>query len=36
MGLAYVREVAERMGGSLVAESVIGRGSTFRLRLPVA
>jgi len=36
MGLAFARELAERMGGRLVAESVIGKGSTFRLRLPVA
>ncbi|WP_396593945.1 ATP-binding protein [Brevundimonas sp. R86498] len=35
LGLAISRKLAEIMGGSLTAESVEGRGSTFTLSLPV-
>ncbi|MGE0129239.1 MAG: CHASE2 domain-containing protein [Blastocatellales bacterium] len=35
LGLAFVREVAERHGGSVSVESETGVGSTFVLRLPV-
>ncbi|MBL8334740.1 MAG: PAS domain-containing sensor histidine kinase [Rubrivivax sp.] len=34
LGLAVSRQLAERMGGSLVADSEPGRGSVFTLRLP--
>lgn len=34
MGLAVSRRLAELMGGELVAWSEVGRGSTFRLKLP--
>jgi signal transduction histidine kinase/CheY-like chemotaxis protein len=35
LGLAVGRALAERMGGSLTATSVLGRGSEFELRLPL-
>ena len=35
LGLAISRRLAEIMGGSLTAESVVGQGSVFTLRLPV-
>jgi PAS domain S-box-containing protein len=35
MGLAICRKIAERHGGSIRAESVPGKGSTFIIRLPV-
>jgi len=35
LGLAISRRLAELMGGDLSVESVVGRGSTFRLDLPV-
>ncbi len=34
LGLSISRRLAERMGGTLSAESVLGQGSTFRLRVP--
>ena len=34
LGLAISRRLAERMGGSLTARSVIGRGAVFTLELP--
>jgi signal transduction histidine kinase/CheY-like chemotaxis protein len=35
LGLAISRRLAELMGGTLTVESVFGRGSTFRLELPL-
>jgi signal transduction histidine kinase len=34
LGLAIVRELTQRMGGTVTVASEIGRGSTFSLRLP--
>jgi signal transduction histidine kinase len=34
LGLAMVREIAERHDGSVIVESALGHGSTFRLLLP--
>ena len=36
LGLALVRHAAERQGGEVSVESVLGEGSTFRVTLPVA
>ncbi len=36
LGLAITRKIIERHGGDISAESVVGRGSTFVIRLPLA
>jgi two-component system sensor histidine kinase BaeS len=36
LGLAIVRELCERMGGSVQVRSSLGRGTTFTVRLPRA
>lgn len=36
LGLAISREIAEAHGGTVWAESEVGRGSTFTLRIPAA
>ncbi|HEX7278182.1 MAG TPA: HAMP domain-containing sensor histidine kinase [Solirubrobacterales bacterium] len=36
LGLAISKSLVELHGGSIVAESAVGQGSTFRVRLPVA
>lgn len=36
LGLALVRHIAERHGGAVTVKSLLGEGSTFRLRIPVA
>jgi signal transduction histidine kinase len=36
MGLAFAKEMSERMGCRLTASSTIGQGSTFRILLPLA
>ena len=36
LGLAIVKHLVESMGGDVVAESALGRGTTFRFRLPAA
>jgi PAS domain S-box-containing protein len=35
LGLAITRRLVEAMDGEVVAESVVGEGSTFRIRLPI-
>ncbi len=36
LGLSIVKELAERLGGSIRVESVLEHGSTFRLVLPIS
>ncbi len=36
LGLAIVKHVAERHGGQVTVNSLLGEGSTFRLRIPFA
>jgi PAS domain S-box-containing protein len=36
VGLAIVRKALERLGGSVNVDSVVGKGSTFHVRLPLA
>jgi CheY-like chemotaxis protein len=36
LGLAFARSVARAMGGDLMAESALGKGSTFRLEVVLA
>jgi two-component system chemotaxis sensor kinase CheA len=36
LGLSIVKELAERLGGSIRVESVLEQGSTFRLVLPIS
>lgn len=35
IGLSFVKELAELLGGSVRAESTVGRGSTFTVTIPV-
>jgi signal transduction histidine kinase len=36
LGLALVKELTERMGGTVSVHSTLGKGTTFRVRLPAA
>ena len=36
IGLAYVRNLVRRLGGSVSVESELGRGSTFTIKLPTS
>jgi two-component system sensor histidine kinase BaeS len=36
LGLALVKELCDRMGGSVELESTLGKGTTFTVRLPVS
>jgi signal transduction histidine kinase len=35
IGLAVVRKIAERHGGTVFAKSIVGRGATFSVVLPL-
>ena len=34
LGLPIARQIIERHGGAIEVDSVVGRGTTFRIRLP--
>jgi|GEM_PF-607808 len=36
LGLAIARDLVEAMGGTITAESIVGEGSSFHVRLPIA
>jgi two-component system phosphate regulon sensor histidine kinase PhoR len=36
LGLAIVKHIAQAHGGSVTVESVVGRGSVFRIHLPLS
>jgi len=36
IGLAYVRQLAYRLGGTITLESTFGQGTIFKLKLPLA
>jgi signal transduction histidine kinase len=36
LGLAFVKEVAERHGGDVIVESAVGKGSVFTISIPVS
>ncbi|MEK6220772.1 MAG: ATP-binding protein, partial [Chloroflexota bacterium] len=35
LGLAIVKSIAEKLGGSIEVESRLGQGSVFTLRIPL-
>lgn len=36
LGLSIVRQLVEKMGGNITADSVVGKGTTFYLSFPLA